>query len=96
MNNNSKGTKWGIAIGAFICMAIPFALGTTMGLSARELDLFFSQSEIIKGLVAPGVAVLHMNRVGAWWFSALVSSYLTYIIHAIHIQHMMTSDLVNV
>ena len=90
-----KASAGGFILGGIAWFAIPFALATTLGLSAVALDLPLTTEQISLGLVAPTAAVAVMGDIGAILILSIV---LTAVIAAgssqlVSVSSLMTYDV---
>jgi SSS family transporter len=90
-----RASAGGFILGGIAWFAIPFALATTLGLTAVALDIPLTGEQIRLGLVAPTAAVAVMGDVGA---ILILSMVLTAVIAAgssqlISVSSLMTYDV---
>ena len=60
-----SSTHRGYLLGGMVWFAVPFSLGTSLGLAALALDLPLTALEAGKGLVPPAAAMAVMGDAGA-------------------------------
>ena len=60
-----SSTHRGYLLGGMVWFAVPFSLGTSLGLAALALDLPLTASEAGKGLVPPAAAAAVMGDAGS-------------------------------
>ena len=63
---NPKAATRGFILGGIVWFAVPFALGTALGLSAVAMDLPVTLDEAKVGLVPPAAAVHLLGKTGAF------------------------------
>lgn len=60
-----SSTHKGYLLGGLVWFAVPFSLGTSLGLGAIALDLPLTATEAGAGLVPPATAVALLGKTGA-------------------------------